>query len=149
MKDNSRNIYQAARMAAGMTQERAAELLGCSVRTIAAYEQDERIPFYDTVARMIDVYQTPFLAVQHLRANAELARQVLPEVQPSSLPQAFLHLQKEMNDFLKLRDEMLDIVEDGVIDDAERPRWNAIVKELNDICQAVVALECVDGGGTI
>ena len=39
-----------------------------------------------------------------------------------------------MNDFLKLRDEMLDIVEDGVIDDAERPRWNAIVKELNDIC---------------
>jgi transcriptional regulator with XRE-family HTH domain len=147
MKENSRNIYQAARMAAGMTQERAAELLGCSVRTIAAYEQDERIPFYDTVDRMIDIYQTPFLAVQNLRANAALARQVLPAVQPTNLSQAFLHLQKEMNDFLKLRDEMLDIVDDGVIDPAERPQWDAIVKELNDICQAIVALECVDGGG--
>ena len=41
MTDNSVNIYKAARMASGLTQERAAELLGCSTRTIAAYEQGE------------------------------------------------------------------------------------------------------------
>lgn len=148
MTDNGRNIYQAARMAAGITQERAAELIGCSVRSIAAYEQGERIPFDDVVVRMTEYYNAPFLGVQHLRQNTELARNILPEVAPTSLPQAILHLQKEVNDFLKLRDEMIDITEDGIIDEAEKPRWDAIQQALDDVCSAILALKYIGGGGT-
>ena len=39
-----KNIYQAAREAAGMTQERAAELIGLSVESIRSYETEKRIP---------------------------------------------------------------------------------------------------------
>lgn len=146
MTDNSVNIYKAARMAAGITQERAAELIGCSVRTIAAYEQGERIPFDDVVVRMVDIYTAPYLGNQHLRQNSEIARQILPEVRPTNLPQAILHLQKTVNEFLKLRDEMIDITEDGVIDEAERPRWKVIEKELDEVCQAILAIKCIGGG---
>lgn len=147
MTENSVNIYKTARMAAGITQERSAELIGCSVRTIAAYEQGERIPFDDVVVRMVDIYAAPYLGNQHLRQNSEIARQILPEVVPTNLPQAILHLQKEMNDFLRLRDEMIDITEDGIIDDSERARWEVVQNSLTRVAQAILAIEYTDAEG--
>ncbi len=141
MIQNSKNIYQSARMSAGLTQERAAELIGTSVRSIAAYEAGERIPADDIVVRMVEIYDTQFLAYQHLRANMELAKTILPEVCPTNLPMAILRLQKEINDFLRVRDEMTDIVCDGIITDEEMPRWNEIQKELDDICQAILSVK--------
>lgn len=140
MNDHNRNIYQTARIAAGLTQERAAELIGLSVRSLAAYESNERIPADDVVVRMVDVYGTQFLAFQHLRNNMELARTILPEITPSNLPMAILRLQKELNDFLHLKDEMTEIVCDGVISENEVDRWNAIMKELDDIEQAILSV---------
>ena len=46
-----KNIYQAAREAAGMTQERAAELIGLSVESIRSYETEKRIPADETVIK--------------------------------------------------------------------------------------------------
>lgn len=141
MMQNNSNIYQAARMSAGITQERAAELIGTSVRSIAAYEVGERIPAEDTVVKMIEIYGTQFLAYQHLRSNMELARSFLPDVCPTNLPMAILRLQKEINDFLRMRDDMTDIVCDGVITAEEMPRWNEIQKELDDVCRAILSLK--------
>ncbi|PKM71491.1 MAG: transcriptional regulator [Firmicutes bacterium HGW-Firmicutes-16] len=146
MMQNSKNIYQAARMAAGITQERAAELIGTSVRSVAAYESDERIPADDVVVHMTEIYGTQFLAYQHLRKNMEIARTILPEVSPTNLPMAILRIQKEVNDFLKVRDEMTEITCDGIIDDREQERWIQITKELDDICQAIITLKFVGEG---
>ena len=41
---NSANRYARYRRAAGITQERAAELIGCSVESIKAYETGIRLP---------------------------------------------------------------------------------------------------------
>ena len=41
---SNRNIYAAARNAAGLTQERAAECLAISVRSLADYESGVRLP---------------------------------------------------------------------------------------------------------
>lgn len=70
------NIYQNARKAAGLTQERAAELLGLSLslRSLADYESGLRVPPNDVADRMATVYNSQLLAVQHLRAAAEQAR---------------------------------------------------------------------------
>ena len=72
------NIYQSARMAAGLTQEKAAELLNISVESIRAYETDKRVPPNQIVSDMTDIYQTPHLALQHLRQDP-LARNWLPD----------------------------------------------------------------------
>lgn len=141
MIQSDKNIYQAARMSAGFTQERAAELLCTSARTVSAYEAGERIPADDIIVRMIEIYGTPFLAYQHLRNNMEIARNILPDVNPENLPVAILRVQKEINDFLRVRDEMLEITCDGIIDASEHPRWDVICKELDDICQAIITLK--------
>lgn len=145
---NSGLIYKTTRMAAGYTQERLAELCDTSPRSIQAFESGERIPSDEMVVRMADVCNCQFLAYQHLRNNMELARSILPEVCPANLPVAVLKLQKEVNDFLVIRDEMIEITCDGIIDESEQNRWNCILKEINDVCQAVIALNFVHGGST-
>jgi len=141
MMQNSKNIYQASRMAAGYTQERAAELLSTSVRSLAAFETEERIPDAEMVVRMVDVYGTQFLAYQHLRATMEIAKDFLPEVNQTNLPIAVLRLQKELNDVIRLRDEITEIACDGKVSDIERMRWDAIKSELIELCQAIFEID--------
>ncbi len=136
------NIYQSARQAAGLTQERAAERVGKSVESIRAYESDARLPDDDTVILMADVYDAKYLAYQHLQKSA-LGRKIMPALDPKELAASILKLQKEVNDFLKSRDDLIDIGSDGEITDDERPRWNDIIKELDDIMVAILSIKFI------
>lgn len=140
MAQHYRNIYQIARESTGLTQEKASEYLDISVDSLRAYEGDKRIPPDRIVIKMIEVYDTQYLAFQHLKTSDEVGKAYLPNIEIKDLPAAILRLQKEVNDFIKLRDEMIDITCDGVIDEHEKERWEVIMKEINDIADAIMAL---------
>lgn len=140
MAQQYRNIYQIARESTGLTQEKASEYLDISVDSLRAYEGDKRTPPDHVVIKMIEVYDTQYLAYQHMRTRDDVGKSFLPNVEIKDLPAAMLRLQKEVNDFIKLRDEMIDITCDGVIDENEKERWNIILKELNDVADAIMAL---------
>jgi transcriptional regulator with XRE-family HTH domain len=142
MSQDNRNIYQAARNTAGLTQERAAEAIFISVESIRAYEGGARIPPDDVVTRMVDIYGTTYLANQHLREKSELARRIVPKIELKDLPTAILCVHKEVTDFLKLRDELIEIGSDGIITADEQPRFDEIIKQLDDIVAAVQAIKC-------
>lgn len=135
------NIYQSCRNTAGITQERAAELVGVSVESIRDYEGGKRLPPNHIVAKMIEIYGTPYLAIQHINLSAKDLSAYLPEVTVTDLPQAVLRLQKELNDFIKCKDELIDITYDNVIGDDERPRFDAILKEMEDVASAIMSLK--------
>ncbi|MGY5237894.1 helix-turn-helix domain-containing protein [Clostridium tertium] len=140
MAQQYRNIYQIARESTGLTQEKASEYLDISVDSLRAYEGDKRTPPDHVVIKMIEVYDTQYLAYQHMRTRDDVGKSFLPNVEIKDLPAAMLRLQKEVNDFIKLRDEMIDITCDGVIDENERERWDIILKELNDVADAIMTL---------
>lgn len=140
MVQQYRNIYQIARESTGLTQEKASEYLDISVDSLRAYEGDKRTPPDHVVIKMIEVYDTQYLAYQHMRTRDDVGKSFLPNVEIKDLPAAMLRLQKEVNDFIKLRDEMIDITCDGVIDENEKERWNIILKELNDVADAIMTL---------
>ena len=137
----NRNIYQIARESVGLTQERAAELLDISVESIRAYEGFKRIPPNKVVVKMIEIYNTQYLAYQHIKNNSEDLQSYLPNINLKDLPSAILKLQKEVSDYIKVKDDLIDITYDGVIDDSERPRFEKIIKELDDIVEAVMSLK--------
>lgn len=141
MVEQYRNIYQIAREATGLTQEKASERLDISVDSLRAYEGDKRIPPDRVVIKMIEIYDAQYLAYQHLKTSDLVGNSYLPNIEIKDLPSAMLRLQKEVNDFIKLRDEMIDITCDGVIDDTEKDRWEVIIKELNDVADAIMALK--------
>ena len=136
------NIYKTARLKAGKTQEGAAEAIGVSVESIKAYEAYNRLPPNDVVDRMCIVYDALYLAYQHNRiASGEI--KVVPEIQVLDLPRASIQLINKVIRFAEQhRDrELLQIAEDGVIDESERDMFNDIVAELDGIIQAALNLK--------
>jgi hypothetical protein len=86
---------------------------------------------------MVQIYNAPHLAYQHMLFKSEIARTYLPKLKIKDLPAAILRLQKEVNDYVRLRDELSEITYDGIITQEERPRYDAILKELDDIYEAI------------
>ncbi|MEG1758529.1 MAG: helix-turn-helix transcriptional regulator [Oscillospiraceae bacterium] len=145
MYSDERNIYQTARKAAGITQEHGAELLALSVESVRAYESGSRLPSDDVVVRMMDVYDNQLLGAQHLRSASALGRCIIPELKASDISTAVLKLQKELNDFMKLRDDVLDITCDGLIDATESERWQRVLQELDEVAQAIMIVKFAKG----
>lgn len=138
MQSEYLNLYQRARKATFYTQEQAAELLAVSVESLKAYEAGKRVPPDDVVARMVEAYDLPWLALEHSHATDALG--VLPEVQPKSLTMASISITNRLNDATARISGLLRIAEDGVIDESERPEFDEIVHELRETIAAAYAV---------
>lgn len=148
MPGNSRNIYAAARIAAGLTQERAAERLALSVRSLADYEAGSRRPAGDIVVRMADIYDARYLAYQHLRESSEIARRIIPDAGDVDLPESVLQLVDAVYSFAdaKYDRRLICIARDGVISAEERPEFDQIVAHLDLIVKSALAVAYNVGG---
>lgn len=133
------NIYQTAREAQGITQEKAAELLGISVESLRAYECGRRLPPTAVVVGMVDVYNTQFLAYQHLKQDS-IADSLLPDICEKTMAEAVLSLIKEIADTNDLIPTLISIASDGVIDKNELEAWEKIKKEFSDVVQSYYCL---------
>ena len=129
MEQRCPNLYQRARLSTGMTQERAAELLGLSPESLKPYEGGKTVP------KMVEVYSCPWLALEHAQATDTLG--VMPEVTPRPLPMASIALRNRLQDATGRLDALLRIAEDGVIDETERPEFDSIVVELRETMAAI------------
>ena len=129
------NLYQRARLSTGLTQERAAELLGLSPESLKQYEGGKTVPKDETVAKMVEVYHLPWLALEHAQATDTLG--VMPKAEPRPLPMASIALRNRLQDATGRLDALLRIAEDGVIDEAERPEFDSIVVELRETMAAI------------
>lgn len=120
MAIESQNIYKNARKSAGFTQEKASQLLNVSVDSLRDYEQSQRPVPSDVASAMCDVYQAPYLAVQHLRLTSDLGKRVVPEIQLKDLPEAVLGVLAAVQRFCAKREAMVEIAADGQIAESEQ-----------------------------
>ena len=95
---------------------------------------------------MCDVYQAPYLAVQHLRLSSELGKRVVPEIQLKDLPEAVLSVLAAVQRFIVKRDAMIEIVADGKIDEDEQAEWDNIIDRMNDLNVAMANMRFSKGG---
>ena len=151
MTGHGGSIYRTCRDAASLTQEQAAEGLNCSVRQLARYESGEQRVPDDVAYRMVVLYDSQLLAVQHLRLVSQVAARVLPPVTVLDLPRAAIRIINQVRRFAgrHREQELLDIAEDGVISPEERPLFDEIMEELHALVQAIMELglsEKGDGG---
>ena len=142
MQSNCPNMYGRYRRSAGITQERAAELLGVAPGTVKGWEGGFFIPPDDKVLMMVDIYQAPTLAIEHLRSRSAMAAELLPEVSARSLPEAALALLAALKDFtVEEADlELMKIAADGKVSGDEKKRYGYIMAKLMDIVDAAYEL---------
>lgn len=143
MPEEYRNIYKTARRAAGLTQEAAAEKLGISVESVRAYETDQRIPPNEVVELMVICYNAQHLAYQHLRESNSLMGRVVPQLEQRSVLEVAVRIYNRLNRFTQEHklDELMQIAEDGRIDDEERKAFDEIVADVQDIVKSGLELE--------
>ena len=144
MPEEYRNIYKTSRKAAGLTQEAAAERLGISVESLRAYEGGQRIPPNEVVELMVILYNAQHLAYQHLRETNAMYGRVVPEVPQCSVLEASARLTNRIYAFADSHADrrLMRMAEDNVIDPVERPEFDAILEELQEIVEAALALRC-------
>lgn len=144
MPEECRNIYKTCRKAAGFTQEAAAERLGISVESLRAYESGQRIPPNEVVELMVILYNAQHLAYQHLRETNAMYGRVVPEVPLCSVLEASARLTNRIYAFADSHADrrLMRMAEDNVIDPTERPEFDAILEELQEIVEAALALRC-------
>ena len=147
MPGNYINIYQSARRAARLTQEQAAELLDISVESVKAYELGGRLPPNSTVARMVEIYGTPWLAMAHLQTT-ESPLEVLPPVRVQGLSTATLFLIDKATALSDEYRKLVQIAADGRIDETEEADFEAIKAAIRDMIQACYQLLYTDDTGT-
>ena len=148
MPEEYRNIYKTSRKAAGLTQESAAERLGISVESLRAYEGGQRIPPNEVVELMVILYNAQHLAYQHLRETNAMYGRVVPEVPQCSVLEASARLTNRIYAFADSHADrrLMRMAEDNVIDPVERPEFDAILEELQEIVEAALAVKCARQG---
>lgn len=149
--DDYRTMYARHRRAAGITQEKAAELLGVAVRTVSNWETGVCVPPDDKVALMCDAYPAPTLALEHLRASSALAAGLIPEAVQLPLAQAVAQLLYCMRQFEQKHraDDLIWISSNGRVDEGEQTaRWFEISDELQEIVTAAMQLRFAQGAAS-
>ena len=132
------NIYCRCRKRAAQYNDRlnsregAAELLGVSPSTIADYElgTTKVIPV-DKVVLMADIYNAPELENHYCRNECPIGRD-LP-VETESIERITVQFMKHLNsDKLdSLQKRLVDMAEDGQIDDDEKKDLREVLKEVD------------------
>lgn len=148
MPQDKRNIYKIAREARGLTQEAAAEKLGISDSSIRAYETGQRVPPNEVVELMAICYDAQHLAFQHLRETNSMYGSIVPAVPDCSVLEASAKLINCIYDFADSHSDrrLMRIAEDNVIDEAERPEFDAILEDIQEIVEAALAVKCARQG---
>ena len=146
MERDSGLIYHNARRAAGLTQERWAEMIGCSPDSVRNYEAGTQIPGDDIVRAMCEISGMGILAYWHLCRKSTLAADMLPEVDRLPLPQAVVQLLCAIGEFDDNHRSLVKMAADGKIDAGEAMEWEGIKKRLDAVIRAAIQVKVAEGG---
>lgn len=153
MYDASENIYRHYREAAGLTKEKAAELLDISVSSLSNYERfipgsnKFKCPG-EVVLRMENVYHSRELLWRYLSEYETVGRVILPKIKDVPLSNAFLRLMIEQDDVEALEKELAKISSDDIVHPGEAPVFNKAVNEIWGMIEASVSFIFAGVGNT-
>jgi transcriptional regulator with XRE-family HTH domain len=150
MDGNAENAIKRARIARGITQERLAEMAGCSSDSIRAWELGSRHPSVHTLETLSICLDSPWLVGVYLREQTDGA---LDDIVPAFTPgepvsQAVIRLVDRVYAFSESHGDrrLMAIAEDNVITQAERQEFDAIMEDIRGIVEAALELRYCSQG---
>lgn len=145
IKENN-NVYFKARKKAAAYNERlysregAAELLGISISTLADYELGStKVVPVDKVVLMADLYNSPELITGYCMRECPVHGFLTLATEEKSIQGIALRLLRGFNeDELKsMKEELIEITEDGIISNDEVPKLKAILEKLEKMAEII------------
>ncbi|MEG1858481.1 MAG: helix-turn-helix domain-containing protein [Pseudoflavonifractor sp.] len=147
------NAIKRARVGAGVTQEKLAEMSGYSVESIKAWENGNRTASIEVLDMLGICLSTPWVTGIYLREQSVggALDNLIPSFNPGDgLSQATVRLLHRIYAFADSHKDrqLLSIAEDDTIDADERVQFDEIMGDLQDIVEAALALRYAKSGDT-
>lgn len=146
------NVYFAARKSAAMyndklhSREGASELLGLSPSTLADYELgNTKVVPVDKVVLMADLYNAPELKTGYCKNECPIGREMSLATKQKGIEGIALRLLRELSPSRidRISEELIDISEDGIISDDEKPRMREVLQSLDRLSEVISELKLV------
>lgn len=140
------NIYCKCRKEAAKYNDRlhsregAAELLGYSPSSLAGWELGTDRPSPEAVMLMSDLYHAPELRNHYCRHECSLGGDT-PELSICELDRITVRAMSSLRKISKVREDLLDITEDGTITEEEKPALEEIIKSLDELSAVAQSLK--------
>lgn len=137
----NKSIYQQTREHLGLTRERAAETLeGLTEDRIEKIENGRAMLRPEDVLIMAKGYKAPALRNYYCANECPIGRNNVAQVTLTDLPQIVLQMLASLSALQKKRDVLIDITNDGQIQDEEIPDFVKIQEELDHMAMTVEAM---------
>lgn len=140
------NVFYQARIKASThnealsSREGAADIMAVDRGRLYRIESDVADPYPEEVRLMSDLYNEPELCNYYCRNCCPLGRNV-PEIRTGNIDKITLNVVRVLKDVYKTRDTLLDITEDGIIDESEKEDLNNVLQDLEKISQVAEELK--------
>lgn len=117
------------------SREGAAEVLGMSPSTLSDYELGiTKIIPAENILRMADVYNAPQLKNYYCKNCCPLGSDI-PEISMDDLDRITVRALASLRKVQGVKEDLLDITADGIIDDGEKPKLEQIIKDLDELME--------------
>ena len=133
------NIFCKARLEAARYNDKlksragAAEVLGyASESTISDWELGISVPTPEAVLKMSDLYNAPELINTYCHNLCPLGWDI-PEITAQDLDRISIKALSAFQKILKTKEELLDIVSDGIISEDEQPTLEKVLSSLDEL----------------
>ncbi len=141
IKEN-KNIYQISRENAGLTRDKAEELMEfVSAERIEKIESEKSLPHPDEIMRMAEVYKAPTLCNYFCTHECPIGERYVEEVSMKDLSQITLETLAALNSLDKAKSRFIEITVDGEISEDELPDFLRIQDELQKLSSTVNSLK--------
>lgn len=139
-KEN-KNIYQISREEAGLTREKAAELMEyVSADRIEKIESEKTAPHPEEILAMGKAYKKPLLCNYYCSKGCPIGQEMVPEIEVKELTQITLEMLASLNSVEEDKNRLIEITSDGVITEDEYADFAAIQEKLEKISLTVDGL---------
>ena len=141
------NMYYLARSEAAKensdftSREKAAEIIGIDRTRLARIELDTISPYPEEVKAMAQTYNTPELCNSYCARECPIGKDSVKEVTIDDFDRLALKVLGSLKDIDTLRASLISISEDGVIEECEKPAFQAILDSLEKISINAKALQ--------
>lgn len=139
--------YYKARMAAAAynddfcSREAAADTVGIERTRLARIELGLICPYPEEVRMMADAYNAPELCNYHCTTDCPIGRETVPKAEIGGLEQIAVRVYSALRTADTIREQLIEIAADGVIDDSERPTLAQISARLRRMQAAASELQ--------
>lgn len=141
-KMEKKTPYQEKRESLGLSREKAAEMLdGISYERLFNIEHGRTEPTPEDILIMAEGYKDPTLCNIFCSHHCGIGRQYVPHVEVGELPGITLNIIAMLNELDKMKNRLIEVCADGIIDEDEQPDFERIQGALEQLSCSIEALQ--------